>query len=65
MLNWMWQIDLIRKRNVTHCIRDTPGHNRQVQNGQSLVILAPTVEGMLLRLYVQLQQATDIIEIER
>lgn len=65
MLNWMRQIDLIRKRNVTHWIHDTLGHNRQVQNGQALVILAPTVEGILLRLYVQLQQATDIIEIER
>lgn len=39
--------------------------NRQVQNRQALVILAPTVEGMLLTLYVQLQQATNIFEIER
>ena len=44
---------------------DPLGHNRQVQNAEALVILAPTVEGMLLRLYIELQQANNILEIER
>ena len=61
----MQQIDQIRKGNAICSIHDAIGHNRQVQNGQALVILAPTVEGILLTLYVQLQQATNIFEIEK
>lgn len=65
MLSWTQQIDLIRKRDVRNSFHDALGHNRQVQNAEALVILAPTVEGMLLRLYIQLRQATNIFEIEK